>query len=72
MKTFSKFAGIFFWLLGFVLIVYIMREVLSKTLGYTSLALLLGPFIFHAVCMFAGGFFFKKGVQKAPVSPATG
>jgi hypothetical protein len=49
-----------------------MREVLSKTPGYTSLALLIGPFIFHALCMFIGGFFFKKGVQKAPLSPAAG
>jgi hypothetical protein len=49
-----------------------MREVLSKNPAYDSLVLLIGPLIFHAVCMFVGGFFFKKGVQKAPLSPAVG
>jgi NADH:ubiquinone oxidoreductase subunit 6 (subunit J) len=72
MKKISIYLGMFFWLLGFALIAFIMREVLSKTPGYTSLVLLIAPFIFHAGCMFVGGFFFKKGVQKAPLSPAAG
>jgi hypothetical protein len=49
-----------------------MREVLSQTPGYDSLVLLIGPLIFHSLCMFVGGFFFKKGMQKAPLSPAAG
>jgi len=47
-----------------------MREVLSQSSGYNSLVTLIGPFIFHALCMFGGGFFFSKGAQKAPASPA--
>ena len=69
MKNFLKILGLFFWLIGFVGIVYIMREVLSFAEGYRSLVNLIGPFIFHALCMFVGGFFFKKAVQKAPGEP---
>jgi hypothetical protein len=72
MKKISIYVGTFFWLLGFGWIAFIMREVLSKTAGYTSLVMLIGPLIFHTLCMIIGGFFFKKGVQKAPLSPAAG
>jgi hypothetical protein len=38
--------------------VYIMGEVLSRADGYASLGNLVGPLIFHTVCMVAGGFCF--------------
>jgi lipopolysaccharide export LptBFGC system permease protein LptF len=66
MKTFSKIVGIFFWLVGFAVIVYVVREALFLSAGHNSLIPLIGLFIFHAVFMFVGGFFFRKGVQKAP------
>jgi hypothetical protein len=46
-----------------------MGEVFSRAAGYTSLATMIGPLLFHIVCMAVGGFFFKQGVQKAPVEP---
>ena len=76
MKTSLKIVGIFFWMVGFALIVYVVREVLSHPSGYNSLPTLIGPLIFHAVCMVVGGFCLGKGLQKAPVetqkSPTTG
>jgi hypothetical protein len=49
-----------------------MGEVLSLAPGYDSLANLIGPLIFHFLCMFLGGFFFRKGVQKAVVESGQG
>ena len=66
MKNLPKIVGILFWLVGFAVIAYVVREALSLSAGHNSLIPLIGPFIFHIVCMFVGGFFFKKGVQKVP------
>ncbi|MDR3575338.1 MAG: hypothetical protein P4L50_15870 [Anaerolineaceae bacterium] len=41
-----------------------MGEVLSRAVGYNSLRMLAGALAFHFVCMFLGGFFFRKGVFK--------
>jgi hypothetical protein len=49
-----------------------MGEVLSRTPGYNSLTRLVGPLFFHFICMFLGGFFFRKAVQKAPAVSARG
>ena len=46
--------------------VYIVGEVLSRAEGYNTLTMLIGPLIFHTVCMFLGGFCFVTGTQKAP------
>ncbi len=46
--------------------VYILGEVLSRAEGYNSLVNLVGPLVFHTVCMVLGGFFFVKGIKKAP------
>jgi hypothetical protein len=45
--------------------VYIMGAVFSRTEGYTGLANLTGPIIFHVACMVLGGFCFLPTVQKA-------
>ncbi len=55
--------------------VYIMGEVLSRAQGYDNLVNLIGPLVFHTVCMVLGGFFYGKGIKKAekPVAaPAAG
>ncbi len=43
-----------------------MGEVLSRADGYNTLVNLIGPLVFHTVCMVLGGFFFVKGIKKAP------
>ncbi len=48
--------------------VYILGEVFSRAEGYNTLVNLVGPLVFHTVCMVLGGFFFVKGIQKAPAA----
>ncbi len=48
--------------------VYILGEVLSRAEGYNTLVNLIGPLVFHTVCMVLGGFFYVKGIQKAPAA----
>ncbi len=52
-----------------------MGEVLSRAQGYDNLVNLIGPLVFHTVCMVLGGFFYGKGIKKVekPVAaPAAG
>ncbi len=43
-----------------------MGEVLSRAEGYNTLVGLIGPLVFHTMCMVLGGVFFTKGIKKSP------